>query len=1001
MLARVDAAASGIKEYLETGRKKGREHDRDLIDERIPLEGNIELLDAVIDAIETKQDGDARYLHITLGFAEQFTSAEACGPGQINVGQIREVVAAYKKAVMAAYHASEYLFYAEAHIPKVTHELNVRSGEYETRLPHVHIVIPYRNLESDRYLNPFGYMPDFAVRDAIQEQINQRFGLRSPKISRRDPSALQHPLGRHASSYEGMSPKQIRAHLTNLVVGGRVNTFDELVAAASEIGDVSVRQGKDGQYVNVKPAWAERGINLKGLDRGTFGASALKLRTVPAESDVDAVVKQWEEQGAFEARYVVSKRMQAEYRAMSPGQRHRFIAARRVETDQRLALRDRPVEQQMVDAAGVILEKALARIEEKGVPTPHRIGHFDQIQLFLEGLKNGKSERAIRGAAQDLGSTALHRADLGENSAGDGSSEPGGYGQAIGEVASASGSRVRTDQKSSWDCSDTELKTQTDANLVLGAAEARYGIDGASYSTGTGRDGSPRIVHAGKQYNLADFFTKHLNTSWVEARPILASCHAQTLALATTGHHDATHTGADRPSDRSSENLLRLAGEAVERCKELAADAAKAARAIQHRDFGAALEATLRGLREDRQEDQGRLSLQATIESAGAAIARASVMAQDTEALRAALAHRDLALTLSAALHRLTVVPPRERRSRTVIEALADSARGSSFVPERLRSETNPVLVLTAAERLYGIDLTQFSIGTGADGTPRIIHKKKQYNLGDFLTKHLERPWAEAEGVLRDCFHATNADALPPPDKVMWGQFNQWRAREIEGAAAHRSANSKGFRERVLKTREDYEERKEAAKALPGQARAAAVAKARAEQFIEQQVIAADRAKAGEGGRIPHRNAHYRKYLTDLSSQGDTSALAELRRMAPHEENLEAKISGERSQPVFPLPTYSVDAKGAVTYRSGNEALVRDSVQGVSVLKAEQGAYDAAIRVAIARYGSDLKLTGDAIFVRNVVAAAQRTGLKITLRDAERPDKMPTFIRGRGQEHER
>lgn len=59
MLARVSAAVSGIREYLEKGRKKGREYDRDLVDDRIALAGDIDLMDDTINEIQTKQRATA------------------------------------------------------------------------------------------------------------------------------------------------------------------------------------------------------------------------------------------------------------------------------------------------------------------------------------------------------------------------------------------------------------------------------------------------------------------------------------------------------------------------------------------------------------------------------------------------------------------------------------------------------------------------------------------------------------------------------------------------------------------------------------------------------------------------------------------------------------------------------------------------------------------------------------------------------------------------------
>ncbi|MDP9902422.1 LPD7 domain-containing protein [Variovorax ginsengisoli] len=1108
MLVRVNAAAGGIKEYLETGRKKGREHDRELIDERLPLAGDIELLDDVIQSIQTKQEGDSRYLHITLGFSEQFTSAPECGPGQINAELLHEVVDAYRQALMAAYDPSEYLFYAEAHIPKVTHELNASTGDYESRLPHVHIVIPMRNLESDRYLNPFGHGEQTMwAAQAIQEDINRRFGLKSPLASRRDPAAPQHPLGRHVASFEGQSPKQIRAYLADLVAQGHVDSFEQLVEAASVIGVTTVRDGKDGAYLNVKPDWADRGINLKDLGRSDFDATARSLRQGVATPDFQQLATQWKEQGAFEVRYAHgSPRMRAAYKAMSPAERVAFLNQAREATQARLEAYDVPIERQHVDAAAQAIQRAMRQVEKEGVPTPRSVGLAERINSLIKEVKNGRPERVVGDDGNVDRAKSPDGSRVREDSGRDGKAVRRRSGRDAEEVARPAGRQLSADQGASRNLSDAELKSSTDPQLLLDAARKRFGIDPVDYFIRTGSDGAPRIVHNDKQYNLGDFFTKHLQRPWAEAREILVECHARTVAL-NTDTHETTIPGGDRTGDRSSQSLLSRSAAAIARGQQVAEDADKVARYLQRRSLGATLEATLRGLREDRPSNEAPLTpadrierareaisratdrdidpeavraalsrrtlgqavsvalnsltldrppnlsktditlsrsaqaiargqqiaddadkvarflqrrdlgaaLEATlrelrenrpsneapltpadrIERAREAISRATDRDIDPEAVRAVLSRRTLGQAVSLALHSLTLDRPERRKSQTVIEAIAASAKPRQLHPDRLKTDTNPAIVLTAAKKLYGIDLADYSVGTGSDGAPRIIHKHKQYNLGDFLTKHLQRPWAEAQTVLRDCYHASISDALPPPDKVLWRQFSQWRERQFETVAARRSADGAAFRSRVLDAREEYKRRKAEAQPLPGRERAAAVARARADQFVAQQVIAVDRAKASAAARIPRRNAHYREFLVELASDGDTAALGELRRMAPHQPEPDAKISGARSQPVFPLPTYSVDAKGAVTYWAGESAIVRDSTQGVTVLKAQIAAYDAAIRVAIARYGRTLTLNGDARFVASMSDAARRTGLELVLRDASRPKASPVLINSR------
>lgn len=391
------------------------------------------------------------------------------------------------------------------------------------------------------------------------------------------------------------------------------------------------------------------------------------------------------------------------------------------------------------------------------------------------------------------------------------------------------------------------------------------------------------------------------------------------------------------------------------------------------------------------------MTWQERLDLAGAAVGRGR--AAPAGAFQYALRQREFLRALEFTASRLQIQRPGEKQTRTVVQTMVSEARPMAQQPERLKNDTSPAIVIEAAQRLYGIDPSNYAIGRGADGGPRILHQDKQYNLGDFFTKHLQRPWPEAQQVLKDCYQATLSDALPPPDRALWRQFSQWRTDELRRLAKERDQRNTEFRSRVLKTRHDYKERKQAAQRLPGLRRVTAVATARAELLLAQQAIAQERKEKREKGRVPNRNAHYRQFLTALASRGETSALKELRRMAqPGPEDDDPTVTGRRSQAVFPLPHYTVDPRGGVTYKLGEEAIVRDAAAGVAVLKAEQAAYDAALRVAIARYGRTLTLRGDDKFIARMVEAARRSGQEVTIRDANRPRSQPITISARSQD---
>ena len=90
MLIRIRGGDEGIKEYLETGRKQGREFSRDMLDERAVLYGDLEKTEALINRL--RRAGE-RYLHITLSFKED----------EVDRATLEGIANDFREFAMAAY----------------------------------------------------------------------------------------------------------------------------------------------------------------------------------------------------------------------------------------------------------------------------------------------------------------------------------------------------------------------------------------------------------------------------------------------------------------------------------------------------------------------------------------------------------------------------------------------------------------------------------------------------------------------------------------------------------------------------------------------------------------------------------------------------------------------------------------------------------------------------------------------------------------------------------
>ncbi len=255
MLIRATGRHDGVKEYLEEGQKLGREHTRDELDERVVLAGDLDLTDAIIQSVDAPPKVE-RYLSITLSFKEDHVDRET----------LFQIARDFEAFALHAYRPDEYCFYAEAHLPRIKSYVDKSTGELVERKPHIHIVIPKHNLISGQVLRPFGFEKhNLHFIDAFQEHTNARYGLASPKDNRRtlltDSSEM---ISRYRGDLFRANSRELKEQILDAVLDRRVESHDDFMALLHEHGAVRMRNaGRDDAYPNVKPAGADKGVNLK------------------------------------------------------------------------------------------------------------------------------------------------------------------------------------------------------------------------------------------------------------------------------------------------------------------------------------------------------------------------------------------------------------------------------------------------------------------------------------------------------------------------------------------------------------------------------------------------------------------------------------------------------------------------------------------------------------------------------------------------------------------
>src|ERR1035437_6432473 len=103
MLTRIGGGSdgAGLAHYLRTGEKIGRTKTRDELDQRVVLDGDLDHLAAIINEMDTSRADIERYLHITLGFKEDYLSQET----------LQAISDEAKEFFLGAYQPGEMNFY--------------------------------------------------------------------------------------------------------------------------------------------------------------------------------------------------------------------------------------------------------------------------------------------------------------------------------------------------------------------------------------------------------------------------------------------------------------------------------------------------------------------------------------------------------------------------------------------------------------------------------------------------------------------------------------------------------------------------------------------------------------------------------------------------------------------------------------------------------------------------------------------------------------------------
>ena len=575
MLIRISGGIQGIKEYLENGKKQGRDFSRDELDERVILAGDLEATDVVIRRMAN--DGE-KYIHVTIAFKED----------EIDRETMMAVAREFEEFAFVAYDKDEYSFYTEAHLPKIKSYTNERTGEFVERKPHIHCIIPKINLLSGQHLNPFGMVEqNEKFIDAFQEHGNNKFGFASPKENRRIEFTRESEIiSRYKGDiFEGFN-KGLRGDILKNILAQKIDKYDDFKAMLSEFGETRARnEGKSTEYQNVKEADASKGVNLKEY---VFSREFVELpdaekrkrlaadvqhkyetagppRKMPQE--LEAILKEWHQVRAKEVKYLNSGNRKAyqEYReADQNGRRHllaareaRFYAKHRQEKTHAQDRNNDPRKGRDAGRFGRSYGFKRSQGQERSADTERTAagrctsnwqrdfgavakGTPPQSINRVRSLSSVGVVRYAQGSEVLLQGDAPHHVEHSGTGRDDALRRPGACERGLmptGRDADNVVSQLSRDQKERKQGRNIEsqsefqeIKAELDARRLLAELSQSHGVIPEKYEVTKAKDGSDRIKSGTRNLNVSDFLTKELYMSGKDAAKTMRDAYVRQRA---------------------------------------------------------------------------------------------------------------------------------------------------------------------------------------------------------------------------------------------------------------------------------------------------------------------------------------------------------------------------------------------------------------------------------------------------------------------------------------
>ena len=216
MIVKISKGEKGIADYLKTGKKRDSKLTRDEKDDRLPLAGNLDLIEMSEKYQSKKKNKKHNYYHISLSFTSEEWSR------LYESGNIYELIMDFLRLTFPNHDIDELLFYAEAHLPIIKEEPYIprpegvlenrtlnkkhKNGEPLKREPHVHLIVSFENMKFTHSVKTGGVI---YTKGAAKQQIKAVMAKSAEKFKRVVNDILSNKYGLNNIEPLGMDEDQL------------------------------------------------------------------------------------------------------------------------------------------------------------------------------------------------------------------------------------------------------------------------------------------------------------------------------------------------------------------------------------------------------------------------------------------------------------------------------------------------------------------------------------------------------------------------------------------------------------------------------------------------------------------------------------------------------------------------------------------------------------------------------------------------------------------------